>query len=135
MAVRRPYAREALRHAAVSGVILAITAAVLVAQGRVAAPGAPAVVPSQGPTIHYRDAGRGAPVIVLPPSDSRMDAAALESFMKNAGIARASLVGSSAWTSVAAAFAVRHPEMVDKLVLVDGTHVDRIVRDLLRSGS
>ena len=126
--MRRRYADDALRHAAVSAVILAITAAVLVAQGR--ATPMPSRAAAPGVTVHYRNAGT--PVIVIP---AGADAASLASFMKQAGITRASLVGSSAVTGVAARFAVQHPEMVDALVMVDERDLHRTVRDLLRSGS
>jgi pimeloyl-ACP methyl ester carboxylesterase len=45
----------------------------------------------------------------------------LAGLLKQAGIPKASLVGNSMGASVAAYFAVHYPEMVDKLVLVDGT--------------
>ena len=43
----------------------------------------------------------------------------LGGFMKKTGIAKATLVGNSLGGWTAAAFALAHPEMVDKLVLVD----------------
>lgn len=129
MAVKRPYADDALRHAVVSAVILAITAAVLVAQGR-ATTAAPSRAAAPDLTVHHRDGGT--PVIVIP---AGADAESLASFMKQAGIARASLVGPLAATGVAARFAVQHPELVDALVMVDERDLHRTVRDLLRSGS
>ena len=46
-------------------------------------------------------------------------AASLQSFMKALKISRASLVGNSLGGWIALEFAIRHPQMVDKLVLVD----------------
>jgi pimeloyl-ACP methyl ester carboxylesterase len=43
----------------------------------------------------------------------------LDGFYKQVGVQKASLVGNSLGGFTAAAFAIAHPEKVDKLVLVD----------------
>jgi pimeloyl-ACP methyl ester carboxylesterase len=58
-------------------------------------------------------------------------AAALEQWMDAAGLARASLLGNSMGCQIAAEFAVRHPERVERLVLV-GPTVDPHARSAMR---
>jgi pimeloyl-ACP methyl ester carboxylesterase len=59
---------------------------------------------------------------------SGMLAEFLAGLMKQTGVERASLVGNSMGASVATYFAVHYPQMVDKLVLVDGAGYRSAVR-------
>ena len=111
-----------------------------------------------GMKIHYLEAGRGAPVILLhgsggegarwmptirglasthrvlaldqigfgasdkPPANfhTGVFSGFLQGFMKAIGIPKATLIGQSMGAGVALYFSIHHPEMVDRLVLVNG---------------
>ena len=56
-------------------------------------------------------------------------------FMDNLGIEKASLIGNSGGGSISAMFSLRHPERVDRLVLVDAGGLGRSVSWFIRIAS
>jgi 2-hydroxy-6-oxonona-2,4-dienedioate hydrolase len=77
-----------------------------------------------GCRLHYLEAGRGDPVLLLHGTGGEgarcVFAGFLAGFMQAVGVARATIIGQSMGAGVALYLAVHHPEMVARLVLVDG---------------
>ena len=69
------------------------------------------------------------------PHETFGDPRFLLDFIDNLGIERASIIGNSGGGSVSAMFAIRYPERVDKLVLVDAGGLGRSVSWFLRIAS